>query len=617
MKKAIYIDVRKKKFKIEEVDYFGPVDFAVDHHHPELFTFGCGPLVATNIPGSHRLIFVNHSMLWDDLYISTLSGAAIELFKFGVYQVIIEGKADKYSILKLKDGKCNFIEIPKKNLEKIFTGYKKKKGTHALQQYVYDKFAKEYLKNKSRFRILTVGPAALKTNFGAICSTLIQGGKFVEGMDSWAGRGGFGSVLTQKHKVVAIIFGGNYEEDSVFHDFKRINELFMKVFNKPMSQVVMDATTKYRYDDTLKTGGTFGVNFTTLQDWFLSFNWTSVYMSDDVRTRLYEKMIKNFYLKQFNEEVIKPKSFSTCGEPCSAVCKKMYKKYKKDYEPYEANGPNLGVFDQRAAEKLVYRVDELGFDAIEIGNMVSWIMEMIDKNVIDKRVFGIKKKPKFELKHFDKVKDSAHNATLGMEILEMLISEKGELFANGIRQAAKKLGKAAMDLAVYTPNRTNGCITPCMYWVPAFFAPIPIQGKFLSDYSTDFKPPFEFGRSCAERFIKELYSDNSGICRFHRKWSEKIIQVLVNDLFNLNIDYYNHHKNLAKKINNLNKTRGEHCWESKKVIDIIHQYLEKLYRADKKNKILELWVTKFRQNPRSAAKQYWDEILKGFESIIL
>lgn len=59
-----------------------------------------------------------------------------------------------------------------------------------------------------------------------------------------------------------------------------------------------------------------------------------------------------FTVKQYNEETIETKSFDHCGEPCATACKKLNGKYKKDYEPYHALGPQVGVFDQRAAEIL-------------------------------------------------------------------------------------------------------------------------------------------------------------------------------------------------------------------------------------------------------------------------
>ena len=60
------------------------------------------------------------------------------------------------------------------------------------------------------------------------------------------------------------------------------------------------------------------------------------------------------------EETIEKKQFKHCGEPCAAVCKKMNGIYKKDYEPYQALGPNSGIFDQRAHSGYFSSIEEVG-----------------------------------------------------------------------------------------------------------------------------------------------------------------------------------------------------------------------------------------------------------------
>ncbi len=616
--KALYINMKKKIARVEDVDSFGPVDFALQNYDKDLFIFGMGPLAGSIVPGTRRLIFVNRSILWEGVFISTSGGAAVPMHSLGVNYVSITGEADKHHILRLKNQQAEFIEISEKELEKIFLGYKDKKGTHALQQYVFDKYAKEYINDNMTFRILAVGPAALKTDYGGICSTAIDKDHFREGMDSWAGRGGFGSLLAQKHKVVAIIFGGDHENDARLKDLQKINKIFLDEFKEAMGKAVLNAGKKYYYDDILKTGGTFGSNYAALKDWFLSFNWNSIYYTDAQRQEMFKKLIEGHYLKQFNEEIIEPRKFTTCGESCPIMCKKWdTKKYKKDYEPYEANGPNSGIFDHRSAETVVHRIDELGYDAVEAGNMISWIMDMLDQGVIDGKDYELKGKPKFKYENFDIIKDSEHNAELAVQIAEMIITEKGEMFQKGIREASKRLGKKARGLALYTPNNENGSIAPMQYWVPAFFLPIPIQGKFLSDYELGFKTPYELGKSSAERMIKELYSSNTGVCRFHRKWSEKLLEKLISGLLGINMNYYEHHKELAKKIRDLNGSgKKAKVWESEKVVDLLHLYYEKLYRSEQQNKELEAWVTKFRNDKWKAAEEYWNEIIRGFDEVI-
>jgi glyceraldehyde-3-phosphate dehydrogenase (ferredoxin) len=81
--------------------------------------------------------------------------------------------------------------------------------------------------------------------------------------------------------------------------------------------------TKYRYDPRVKSAGTFGVNMSVLGEWLLSFNWDSVNLSEGERKALYA-LVKDHYLKQFNEEIVEPRTFATCGEPCPLACKKIY-----------------------------------------------------------------------------------------------------------------------------------------------------------------------------------------------------------------------------------------------------------------------------------------------------
>ncbi|MDD5638253.1 MAG: aldehyde ferredoxin oxidoreductase C-terminal domain-containing protein, partial [Atribacterota bacterium] len=67
--------------------------------------------------------------------------------------------------------------------------------------------------------------------------------------------------------------------------------------------------------------------------------------------------------------------------------------YKKDYEPYQALGPLCGIFDQRAAEKLVRHADSYGFDAITIGGILAWLMDCLEKDLLSPADLGLKDKP--------------------------------------------------------------------------------------------------------------------------------------------------------------------------------------------------------------------------------
>ena len=133
---------------------------------------------------------------------------------------------------------------------------------------------------------------------------------------------------------------------------KEIDGYFQTYYQQSMIKTDLGATEKYRYVPNFNTGGTFGVNMHTVEEKLLSFNYQSIYAAPAERLEQHKNFIVEHYLKQFNEEIIQPKNFNHCGEPCSVVCKKYNGKFKKDYEPYQALGPLIGVFDQRASEEL-------------------------------------------------------------------------------------------------------------------------------------------------------------------------------------------------------------------------------------------------------------------------
>ena len=617
---ALEIDLSKKTSVvsiIKDSEIIGPIDYGLKTFQKDgkgSFCFGMGSLADSMIPGTKRLIFTSYSPLWDHFYISTMGGAAKVFSTLGVNYVKLSGKTESPMILSINriDGFVH-VEFHSVNLKDVWHGYKDELGIYALQQYVYDNYSKDF----KECRILTTGPSALMSNMGAIASAPILKGEITP-VDCWAGRGGLGSKLLQDHNIAAVIYGGDFEGDknSKVKDIKEINKIFDKHIHKVMIKADMEATNKYRYVEAYKTGGTLGVNFTMLKGWMFSFNYQSVNLTEQVRIDIHKNFVLDHYLKQFNEESIEKKQFKHCGEPCGAVCKKMNGKFKKDYEPYQTLGPNSGIFDQRAAEKANHYVDSMGYDAIQMGATVSWIMECLSKGIFPTKDLGLDKLPKWDYENFDIINDSNFNADLAVEIMKNITYNPAwEIFTKGIRHAAKQLdlkyNTKTIDLAVYNSFGDDGCMVPNQYWVPGMFAPMPIMGKYFEYYGADYISPFDLGKKNVERMVKELYSDNGGICRFHRKWVEEILGELINDLYDVNIDIKAHHKKLAQLINWNNKPV---FWESERIVDIIWKYLEKILTGEPENQELTVWVEKFRSDKWAAAKEYWEQLRDGMNS---
>jgi glyceraldehyde-3-phosphate dehydrogenase (ferredoxin) len=602
----------------------GPMQYGWDRFKKDQnsLTFGGGLLAGSPLPGTRRMIFCGYSPSWEGFYVSALGGAMYVFHRVGVNYVWLRGQSaqDVVLVIKLENGEYS-VRFDPVQPEAIWAGYTDRSGRtwqgfYALQQSLFEKYQAEY--KDDSFRILTVGPGARYTKEGAIGSNAIKRGE-LSVIDDWAGRGGLGSRLLQYHHVAGIVFGGDWQ-DPALKEARELDEYFLTHFGQRAILSDLALSQKYRYVPKFETGGTFGVNMHESEDRLFSFNYRSIYESDDNRLAQHDNFIAPHYLKQFNEEIIAPRKFDHCGEPCAIACKKFVGEFKKDYEPYEALGPNSGIFDQRAAEKINKYVDTMGLDSIQTGGTVAWIMELVAEKLLPAADFGLPVEgPRFQFvkstDEFDIVADSAYNADYAIRVVDMILYHPaGEPFRHGMRYAAKwldqKYGIHSLERAVFNAHGAEGCMVPNQYWVPGMFSPMPLMGKYFSFYGFEFYPPYELGKKNVERFVYELYSENSGSCRFHRKWVEDIIDDIILSHFELNFNYWDTNFRLAKEIHQF-QSAASVPWESERVVDIIFQYLEKWQRIGLNHPALAEWLGRFRADKLKAAREYWQEMYRG------
>jgi glyceraldehyde-3-phosphate dehydrogenase (ferredoxin) len=608
-------------------EVLGPVDFGWKRYklYPDSFTFGEGLLAGSRIPGSRRLVFCAWSPQWESFYVSSMGGAAYTFHGVGVNYVALRGRAHEPSVLLLnhKDGEVH-VRMEPVNVEPIWSGYADPDGERligffALQQALYDRYADEYSRNN--VRIFAVGPAAATTREGAIGSSPIRRGRF-DPVEEWAGRGGLGSRLFQYHNIVGCVFGGDWQDPDL-RDSKEIDEYFIDHFGQKTIQTDLAVTTKYRYEPEFETGGTFGVNMQKLNARIMSFNYRSIYASTEERLQQHDDFILKHYLRQFNEETIQQKNQQHCGEPCAVACKKFYNTFKKDYEPYHTLGPQIGVFDQRAAEMINHHVDAMGFDAIQCGGTLAWLMELIAGGLIDPQAYGFPPADEMcfdftaDAEAFDVVADSRRNAEYAIAVVNaLLFAPEAALFREGIREAARRLDKAhdihSTARAVYLPNGDEGYMVPNQYWVPGMFSPMPLMGKYYVYYGVEFVPPADLGRKNVERMTYELFSDNNGICRFHRKWSELITDEILASHYDLNVDYKAHLFELARSIYEHEKGKTV-PWQSERIADLILGFLEQWEEDGLQDADHAAWLARFREDKITAAQDFWGEVRRGIE----
>lgn len=601
---------RLRRYKVGE--YFGPVDLGVHlSDRWRSLNFGPGLFAGSILPGSNRLIFTGFSPCWRGFYISSMGSGGLVFDNLGINLVSLVGKAPEPSILYLNrtHGEEIDVEVVPVDLPQAWS--RGRGGMYGLMDEVLARFGDRY---ETDPRILAVGPAALATDFGAIGSAPIHKGQITP-VDTWAGRGGFGSKMLQEHGIAAVIYGGTFLDED-FRDRKVADDWFEAKYQQRLAAKDFEATTKYRFDPRFETGGTFGVNFASLKGRILAFNYRSVNDTEEGRLEMHRRLVVDHYLKQFNEETIRTRSQSTCGEPCSAVCKKLKDEFKKDYEPYQTLGPLCGIFDQRAAERLNGKADAAGFDAISLGGVLAWLMDCLDRGDLAPEDLGVTRRPRWDLAAFDVVADSAHNADLGLDLVDAILDPRSRLdLSEGPRKFARRFrkerGTRILDSFVYVAHGRRGWMVPNQYWTPGALAPMAIMGKYYMFYGGEFFPPRTLGRACADRMKAELVMDDLGICRFHRGWAEEMLPEIMESLYGLKADFLERVSVTASRINSRNASV---YWESERNLDFLIAFLRR--RRDVEHDAspeLQHWIEAFEQDRGEAGLAWWYEMRKGID----
>jgi hypothetical protein len=111
-----------------------------------------------------------------------------------------------------------------------------------------------------------------------------------------------------------------------------------------------------------------------------------------------------------------------------------------------------------------------------------------------------------------------------------------------------------------------------------------------------------------------------GVCRFHRGWTEKTAETLLRRSRGIKLNPYEHCRGLMQKIVEYDRKANQYpvFWETKKTKDVIRTYLPEVRKKmPAENGELDRWIEKFNDDPEQAAKEYWEETLKGYEEGII
>ena len=453
---------------------FDEVKAGIDPLGPEnkLF-FATGPATGTLVP--HKGYFVSFKSPLTNIYGNASSGGAFgdELKQAGYDVLIIEGRAEKPVYLWIDDDRLQIKDA----------GHLWGKDTFETNVLIKEELGSEEIK------VARIGPAGEK---------LVKIASIVNDYSRTAARCGVGAVMGSKNlKAIAVQGTGSVE-------VAKVDELLN--FLQEYYKTIREKTTFFQ------EWGTLGM-----------FNLTNVTGVNP--TRYWRKGTFDEYEKINGQAIkreieVKNKACYSCVIACSKLCAVKEGEYAgavvegPEHETVYALGSLCENSNLASIAKANELCDRLGMDTMSTGNVIAFAMECYDRGIIT-------------------VKDTEgialvwgnHQAVVQMVKKIATRSGLGDVLAEGVKGAAKKLGKGTEKFAVhvkglepagYDPRGLTGMALAFAIadrgacHMPATMYHFDING-ILDRLSYDGKAAFL--QNLSERHV---VSDALALCRFSR-----------------------------------------------------------------------------------------------------
>ena len=349
--------------------------------------FATGPLTAIGLPNSGKLVVASKSPLtggYGDGNIGTM--AAVNMRKAGFDALIVEGKAQTPVILHIKDKACEFV------------GAKDFWGLNSFE--THEQLVKKYSRTAG---IVSIGPAGEnQVKFATVVSQEGRAG----------GRPGMGAVMGSKN-LKAIVIEGTAQIPLADPDEMRklAADGYREVLAKPL------------YAFWKRQGTMSNVEWSQENSALPTFNYKQGVFdkADEIGGFSMEK------IKVLNRGC--PQCNMTCG---NVVKDSEGKDSELDYENVAMLGSNIGLGNLAQVATLNRMADELGFDAISLGNVLGFAMEASEKGLIaEKILWG----------QLEEIKALIENIAYRRGF--------GAVLAEGVRAASATVGKGSSEWAMH------------------------------------------------------------------------------------------------------------------------------------------------------------------------
>ena len=349
--------------------------------------FATGPLTAIGLPNSGKLVVASKSPLtggYGDGNMGTM--ASVNMRRAGYDALIIEGRAPTPVILHIKDEACEFVDA------KDFWG---------LNSFeTHEQLTKKYSCSAG---IVSIGPAGEnQVKFATVVSQEGRSG----------GRPGMGAVMGNKNLKAIVIEGTG---QIPLADPDAMKKLAIDGYRELQAK---PAFAFWKRQGTMST-----VEYSQENSALPTFNY---------REGVFDKAeeIGGFAMEKIK---VSNRGCPQCNMTCGNVVKDSEGKDSElDYENIAMLGSNIGLGNLPQVATLNRMADELGLDAISLGNVLGFAMEASEKGLI---------KEKIGWGQFEEIKalieDIAYRRGLGL------------VLAEGVRAASKTIGNGSGDWAMH------------------------------------------------------------------------------------------------------------------------------------------------------------------------
>jgi aldehyde:ferredoxin oxidoreductase len=421
--KILRVDLSSGKTSVEELDrsfiekWVGGVGFGARYLYEEVpagvkwsdpenrLILTTGPLAGSGVYGAGTFNVASKGPLTNLAGCSQANGFFGAYLKFSGFDgIIFQGKASNLVYLLIKEGKAEIRD-----------------ARHLAGKDVWeteDALRRELGVKEREVSVFGIGPAG---EHGVLYSSIVGDRGHL------AAHNGLGTIMGSKNLKAVVTYRGK-------RNFEIKNPELLKEKNEAMFEHAKGFGPFYQWG----TGGGFsalyGIGCLPVK------NYTTNIFPE------HERMNGQYMRTHFE---IRPKPCYMCRIAHVkevTVTEGPYKGFvgeEPEYEQLAAWGPQISNTDLGAVVMLSYEVDRLGMDCNEASFTIGWVMECYEKGIFTK-------------KDLDGLDMKWGNVEAVKTMLNKIAKREGigDLLAQGVMRASRKIGGEAADRAIYTQK---GC----------------------------------------------------------------------------------------------------------------------------------------------------------------